>query len=143
MSTLRPDEVKIDALLRNAKTIAVVGASADPRKPSHQITKYLLDAGYTVFPVNPKETEILGQTSYPDLASVPASIDIVDVFRRAEHTPEVVRAAVDAGAHAVWLQLGISNEESRALATEAGLEYVEDKCIKIEHTMLEIPTKTH
>jgi len=121
------------ALLREARTIAVVGLSSRPDRDSNSVARYLQKAGYRIIPVNPREEEILGEKAYPTLADVPEQVDIVDVFRRAEHTPEVVREAVEAGAGAVWLQLGIRSEESRRIAEEAGLPYVEDSCIRTVH----------
>ena len=122
-------------ILKEARTIAVVGLSSKPDRDSNSVSRYLQGAGYRVIPVNPREEEILGERSYATLAEIPEHVDIVDVFRRAEHTPEVVRAAVEIGAGAVWLQLGIRSEESRAIAEEAGIAYVEDACIRTEHRM--------
>jgi predicted CoA-binding protein len=128
-------ETDIDNLLRDARTIAVVGSSPRPERDSHRVTAYLQSAGYRVIPVNPVAEEILGETAYPDLASIPAEIDldIVDVFRRPEHIPAVLEAVLDRGAGALWLQLGCSHPESEARARDAGLQVVSDRCIKIEH----------
>src|SRR5688572_12399845 len=119
-----PDDVKLRALLGSWKTIAVVGLSSDVMKPSWRVARYLQDAGYRVIPVNPTETEVLGETAYPSLAEVPEEIDLVDVFRRPEFTPDVAREAVAAGAKALWLQEGIVNDEARQIAEDAGLDVV-------------------
>jgi len=120
-------------LLRNARTIAVVGFSRDPAKTAHSVPRSLMAAGYEVIPVNPHADEIAGLRAYPTLLDIPSDIqvDIVDVFRPSQHTPEVARRAVEIGAKALWLQTGIASEESRAIATEAGLDYVEDTCIAV------------
>ena len=125
-------------LLLDAKVIAVVGLSANPDRPSNQVAWYLHHQGYRLFGVNPQcpESEVFGVPMVPSLDQVPEHIDLVDVFRRPEHTPEVARAAVAAGARALWLQLGIASPEARAIAEEAGLRYVEDRCLKVEHTRL-------
>jgi predicted CoA-binding protein len=125
-------------LLLDTKVIAVVGLSANPDRPSNQVAWYLHHQGYRLFGVNPRcpEPEVFGVPMLPSLDQVPEPIDLVDVFRRPEHTPDVARAAVAAGAGALWLQLGISNPEARAIAEEAGLRYVEDRCLKVEHARL-------
>ena len=125
-------------LLGEAKVIAVVGLSANPDRPSNQVAWYLHHQGYRLFGVNPRcpEPEVFGVPMLPSLDQVPEPIDIVDVFRRPEHTPQVARDAVAAGARALWLQLGIRSDEARAIATEAGLRYVEDRCLKVEHARL-------
>lgn len=123
----------ITELLDKARTIAVVGLSDKPHRDSYRVAAYLQDAGYRIIPVNPRCQSILGERCYPDLASIPDPVDIVDVFRRGEETPEVARAAVAAGAGALWLQLGISNETTRQIAGEAGMPLVMDRCILIEH----------
>jgi len=120
-------------ILSAAKTIAVVGLSSDPLKPSYEVSAYMQRQGYRIIPVNPKETEILGEKCYPDLESVPEPVDLVNVFRRPQQSPEVVKSAIAIGAKAVWLQLGIASEEARTLAEQAGLPYVEDRCVLIEH----------
>ena len=125
-------------LLLDTKVIAVVGLSANPDRPSNQVAWYLHHRGYRLFGVNPMcpEPEVFGVPMLPSLDQVPEPIDLVDVFRRPEHTPEVAREAVTAGARALWLQLGIRSDEARAIATEAGLRYVEDRCLKVEHARL-------
>jgi uncharacterized protein len=125
-------------LLLDAKTIAVVGLSPNPDRPSNQVAWYLHHQGYRLFGVNPRcpAPEVFGVPMFPSLDQVPEPIDIVDVFRRAEYTPDVARAAVAAGAGALWLQMGIRSPEARAIAEGAGLTYVEDRCLKVEHARL-------
>lgn len=125
-----------EQILRQARTIAVVGLSSNPDRSSYGVASYLRKQGYRIIPVNPKETEILGEKAYARLEDIPEPVDAVDVFRRAEHTPNVVRSAIAIGAKAVWLQLGIANEESKRLAEEAGLLYVEDMCMAVAHRFL-------
>jgi hypothetical protein len=121
-------------ILRAAKTIAVVGASPKPWRPSHEIMRYLMDQGYRVIPVRPRDCdEVLGVPCAASLAEIEEPIDLVDVFRRPEHTPEVAREAVAVSAKALWLQLGIVSEEARSIATAGGLDYVEDACTKVVH----------
>ena len=124
----------IDEIL-GLRTIAVVGISPKPERASNGVARYLQQHGYTIIPVNPGYDEILGVKCYPDLESIPGQVDIVDVFRRAEFTPAVTKAAVKIGAKAVWLQLGIENAEARQIAETAGLKFVMDRCIKIEHAL--------
>jgi len=126
----------ITELLRTARTIAVVGCSPKPHRDSHRVAAYLQRAGYRIVPVNPGFDEILGEPCYPTLGSVPrdVEIDIVDVFRRSEHVPPIVDAAVARGVAAVWLQLGVSHPQAEARAREAGLQVVSDRCLKIEHS---------
>jgi predicted CoA-binding protein len=133
-----PDDV-LRTLLTEARTIAVVGASSKPHRPSNGIVQKLLSAGYRVIPVNPNETEVLGQKAYPSLESVPGKVDIVDVFRRAEDTPAIADSAVSIGARALWLQQGIANEQAAARAMAGGLTVVMDQCIGVTHTILGIP----
>jgi predicted CoA-binding protein len=125
-------------LLRTARVIAVVGLSANPDRPSNQVAWYLHHEGYELYGVNPacQQTEVFGVPVVPSLDKVPKPIDVVDVFRRAVYTPEVAREAVAVGARALWLQLGISSPEARAIAEEGGLAYVEDRCMKVEHARL-------
>ncbi|MEJ7569695.1 MAG: CoA-binding protein [Gaiellaceae bacterium] len=121
-------------ILRNARTIAMVGASPKPDRPSHGVMRYLLAQGYDVIPVRPAGCdEVLGVPCVRTLAEIDRPIDIVDVFRRAEFTPEVARETVAVGAGALWLQLGVVSAESRRIAEEAGLEYVEDACTAVVH----------
>jgi uncharacterized protein len=125
-------------LLRGTKVIAVVGLSANPDRASNQVAWYLHHQRYRLFGVNPEcpEPEVFGVPMLPALDQVPEPIDIVDVFRRPQYTPEVARDAVAVGARALWLQLGIRSPEARAIAEEAGLAYVEDRCLKVDHARL-------
>ena len=126
---INPSDDALRALLESARTIAVVGASSKPDRPSNEIMRILLAAGFHVVPVTPRETEVLGQRAYPTLESVPQPVDIVDVFRRAEETPAIADSAVAIGAGALWLQLGIINDEAAARAQTGGLVVVMDRCI--------------
>jgi uncharacterized protein len=123
------DEIR--AMLERTQTIAVVGCSAREGQAAHEIPKRLIKAGFTVIPVNPHREEILGQKCYPTLEDVPVHIDMVDVFRRSEHTPPVAQSAANIKANSVWLQLGIVNEESKRIASDAGMDYVEDMCLGV------------
>src|SRR5712691_3974412 len=129
----QPGADTILEVLKKYKAIAVVGLSSNPMRPSHGVTEYMQDAGYRIIPVNPNETEVLGEKSYPRLEDVPEKIEIVNVFRRAEEVPPVVESAIRIGARALWMQLGIENEEAAAKARAAGLVVVEDACILVEH----------
>jgi predicted CoA-binding protein len=124
----------IKQLLSNAKTIAVVGQSNKPDRASYGVAEYMQRAGYRIIPVNPVLTEpVLGEQPVASLSDIKEPIDIVDIFRRAEDVPPVVEEAIAVGAKAVWMQLGIVNQEAAAAAEAAGLEVVMDKCIKVEH----------
>lgn len=123
----------ITDLLRNAKIIAVVGLSSNPWRPSHEVASYLQSVGYTIIPVNPNESEVLGQTAYARLEDVPVPVDIVDVFRRPQEVPPVADSAVAIRAKALWLQLGITHAQAAAKAHSAGLLVVEDACLLVEH----------
>jgi uncharacterized protein len=120
-------------LLRESRTIAMVGASPHPDRESHGVMRYLLEHGYRVIPVRPGCDEILGQRCFPSLAAVDEPVDMVDVFRRPEHCAAHAREAVAAGASSLWLQLGIVSPEARAIAEAAGLDYVEDACTAALH----------
>jgi uncharacterized protein len=120
-------------LLTKYKTIAVVGLSSNPMRPSFGVTEYMQEMGYRIIPVNPNETEVLGEKSYARLEDVPEKIDIVNVFRRAEEVPPVVESAIRIGAKVVWMQSGIENEEAAGKARAAGLTVIEDACILVEH----------
>ena len=123
----------IPELLRNSRTIAVVGLSGQRARPSYGVARYLQTAGYRILPVNPREGEVLGEKAYPDLDAVREPIDIVNVFRRSEHVPEIVDAAIRVGAKAVWLQEGIVHQAAAEKARQAGLMVVMDRCIMKEH----------
>lgn len=120
----------------NFKTIAVVGISDDPERPSHFVASFLGSHGYKIIPVNPKLTEWEGKKCYPDLLSIPEKVDVVDIFRRAEAVPPIVDEAIKIKAKVVWMQEGIVNEEAAAKARAAGIEVVMDKCMKKEYIML-------
>jgi uncharacterized protein len=124
----------IRRLLLEVKTIAIVGMSTNPQKASNFVGTYLKYAGYRVVPVNPRtDRTILGETVYPDLASIPFKVDLVDVFRKPEACPKIAEEAVGIGADALWLQLGIVSEDAGRIARAAGLDLVMDRCIKMEH----------
>jgi hypothetical protein len=120
-------------ILRKYRTIAVVGLSSDETRESLGVAAYMQAAGYRIVPVNPAETEVLGEKAYPTVASIPSTVEIVDVFRRPEALPGVVDDAIAAGAKVIWMQEGIVNEEAAATARAAGLEVVMDRCIRSEH----------
>lgn len=119
-------------ILRESRTIAVVGLSPNPERPSHQVARYLQEAGYRIIPVNPGQSEILGEPCYPDLRSVPVKIDVVDIFRRSEEVEPIVREAIAIGAKMIWMQQGIVNEAAARLTEEAGLIVIMDRCLKVE-----------
>lgn len=111
----------------------MVGLSATWHRPSYFAAKYLIEKGYQVIPVNPNYDEILDQKCYPDLTSIPDKVDVVDLFQRAELTPDYAKLGIEIGAKVIWLQLGITSEETRKITEDAGLDYVENHCMKIEH----------
>jgi predicted CoA-binding protein len=123
----------IAEILRTARTIAVVGLSSNPERPSYEVSAYMQVAGYRIIPVNPNETEVLGEKSYFSLEDVPGKIDIVNIFRRSEDIPPVVESAIRTGAKTIWMQLGIENAEAAERGRAAGITVVEDACIFIEH----------
>jgi predicted CoA-binding protein len=125
-----------EEILNSSRVVAVVGLSAKPDRPSYRVADYLKTQGYRIIPVNPAESEILGELCYPDLASVPESVDVVDIFRRSEEVLPIVKEAIRIGAKAVWMQEGVINEEAAARAREAGLMVVMDKCMLKEHQKL-------
>jgi predicted CoA-binding protein len=122
--------------MREAGTIAVVGASPDPGRTSHRVMRYLQGAGYRCIPVNPNAGEVLGERCYPALGDVPEPVDLVDVFRRPEYCAAVAEAAVAIGTRALWLQLGVRSADARRIAVDAGLDYVEDACTLVVHRRL-------
>ena len=142
MAHANPSDPDVKQLLTDATTIAMVGASSNPDKASYGIMQKLQSVGYRVIPVNPRETEILGERSYPSLADVPEHIDVVDVFRRAEDTPGIADEAVKIGAKTLWLQTGIVSEDAAARAVAGGLTVVMDACIGATHSLLRVPRKT-
>ena len=123
-------------ILNKYRSIAVVGASANPERASYQVASYLMEHGYQVHPVNPNTKEILGRPSYPDLSSIPEKVEVVDIFRRSEEVMPIVEGAIKIGAKAVWMQEGVINQEAAAKARDAGLLVVMDKCIRDEHQHL-------
>ena len=126
----------IRQLLSSSRSIAVVGFSPKVDRPSHMVGRYLIKAGYRVFPVNPGQDQLCDLPCYPDLAAIPEPVDIVDIFRRASQVGPVVEAAIAMGARAVWMQQGIVNHEAAARARAAGLTVIMDRCIKIDHQQL-------
>lgn len=122
----------IDAVLARTRRIAVVGLSSNPWRSSHDVAADLQRRGYEIVPVNPNEDEVLGETAWPSLADVPGEVDLVDVFRREEHLADVARDAAAIGAPALWNQLGLRSAAARRIAEEAGMDYVEDACLKVE-----------
>ena len=129
-------DAEIKALLQSSRTIAVVGASTKPYRDANRIMHFLIDAGYTVYPVNPNYTEIDGIRCYPDVKSIPEHIDIVDIFRNPDEIMPIIDDAVAAGSSAVWMQLGVVNDAARKRAGDAGLKTVMDLCILVEHRRL-------
>lgn len=116
-------------ILKEAKTIAVVGATSTPNRPGNRAPQFLLDHGYDVIPVNPNETEVLGRTTYPSLSDIPQKVDIVSVFRRSEAVPPIVEEAIRIGASVVWMQEGVEHQEAAARARAAGLDVIMNRCI--------------
>jgi uncharacterized protein len=137
MTADRPTDV-IETILRRFPTITVVGASADPMKPAHYVPAHMAQHGWRIVPVNPRGGTILGTQAYPTLADVPGDVDFVNVFRPSAQTPDVARQAAAAGAKALWLQLGIASDEARRIAQDAGMLYVEDRCLLVEQRRLGI-----
>ena len=126
----------IRSIFEESTTIAVVGASHDRRRAGYSIPAYLQAQGYRIIPVNPNIDEMLGEKAYPSLLDIPEPVDVVEVFRRPEYTPDVVRQAVEIGAKAVWLQLGIINDEARRIAEAAGIKFIQDECMGPQHRRL-------
>ena len=129
-----------EEILNFSRVVAVVGLSSKPDRPSYRVASYLKEQGYKIIPVNPGEKEISGELCYPDLASIPEPVDVVDIFRRSEDVPPIVEEAIRIGAKAVWMQEGVINEEAAARAREAGLGVVIDKCMRKEHLKLKKQT---
>ncbi len=126
-----------DEILNSSRVVAIVGLSPKPDRPSYRVASYLKGKGYKIIPVNPGAEEILGVPSYPDLSSVPEPVDVVDIFRRSEEVPAIVKEAIEIGAKAVWMQEGVINNEAAARAEEAGLPVVMDRCMLKEHQKLQ------
>ena len=127
------DPLAIQRVLHTASTIAIVGLSANPLRASYFVGYYLKRHGYRVIPVNPRESEILGEKCYPGLLDVPVQVDVVDVFRTPDAVPGIAREAVDIQAGALWCQFGVVSEEGAKIASEGGLTVIMDRCLKIEH----------
>jgi predicted CoA-binding protein len=123
-------------IMKNCRTVAVVGLSSDEERPSYRVAKYLQAHGYKIIPVNPKETQVLGQLCYPDLKAVPVKVDVVDIFRRSEDVPPIVDQAIEIGAIAVWMQEGIKHEQAAEKARLAGLKVVQNHCMLKEHRLI-------
>jgi uncharacterized protein len=133
---INPLDDEIKDILEKNKVVAVVGLSDKPDRDSYKVADYLKNHGYTIIPVNPVKQEILGEKSYPDLTSIPRHIDIVDIFRNVDAIPGIVDEAIRIKAKVIWMQLGLSHNDSADKARAAGLEVVQSKCMKIEHTKL-------
>ena len=123
-------------ILNESKTVAVVGISDKPERPSHKVASYLQEHGYSVIPVNPRLDEVLGERCYGSLEAVPEKVDLVDIFRRSEDLPPIVESAIKIGAKAIWMQEGIINEEAAHIARAAGLTVIMDRCMLKEHSKL-------
>lgn len=136
-----PSDAELRSILGDSRTIAVVGLSSDPERYSNEVASFLQERGYRIVPVNPNETEVLGERAYPSLRAVPedVEIDVVDVFRRAEETPLVAEQAVERGARVLWLQDGIVNEDARRIAEDAGITVIMGVCIKRTRQRLDRP----
>jgi predicted CoA-binding protein len=132
MSTI----AQLRRILKENHTIAIVGLSADWYRPSYFAAKYMQEHGFKIIPVNPKYTEILGEKCYPDLKSIPEKVDMVDVFRKSADCAPIAKEAVAIGAKVLWLQLGVENDEAKAIAESGGLEFVQNRCVKIEYARL-------
>jgi predicted CoA-binding protein len=133
---VEPDLTLAREILTTSRTIAVVGLSDKPFRPSHEVAGYLKDEGYRIIPVNPHVTEVLGEKAYPGLRDIPEPVDVVDIFRRAEFVPAIVDDAIAIGAKVVWMQLGIVHEAAAARARAAGLRVVMNACLATTHDRL-------
>lgn len=131
-----PSREEIKQLLEDSQVIAVVGLSDNRERISYMVSEAMKQKGYKIVPVNPRASEILDEVCYPSLSAIPFPVDLVNVFRRSEYTPEVAEEAVKIGAKALWLQLGIYNDEAARIASDAGLKVVMDRCIKVEDSIL-------
>ena len=135
MAFSNPSRNEIKGILQQSNNIAVVGLSDDPSKVSHMVSQAMQQKGYRIIPVNPNATSILGEKCYARLQDIPDKVDIVNVFRRPEHTPPIAADAVEIGAKVLWLQLGIANDEAASIAEQGGLQVIMDRCIKVEILM--------
>jgi predicted CoA-binding protein len=140
MSFENPSREQIKHILEKAQTIAVVGLTNNPARPAYEVSEAMQHRGYRIIPLNPSGEMVLGEPGYASLADIPEKIDIVNVFRRADQTPPIAEEAVKVGAGTLWLQLGIANEETAAIAIRAGLHTIMDRCIKVEDAILR-PTR--
>ena len=129
---------RLSEILTSAHTIAVVGLSGKRYRPSYGVAEYMKRAGYRIIPVNPEETEILGEKCYPDLDSIPEPVDVVDIFRRSEFVPDIVEAAIRKGARAIWMQEGVVHEEAAKRAEAAGIAVAMDRCILKDHRRMDL-----
>lgn len=127
------DPETIQRILTECSTIAVVGLSSKPNRPSHGVTRYMQSVGYRIIPVNPNEREVLGEKAYPNLSAVPDQVDVVDIFRRSDHVAPIVDEAIRIGARAIWMQEGVVDEEAAQKALQAGLMVVVNRCMLKEH----------
>jgi predicted CoA-binding protein len=130
------DIAKLRRILRNSRTLAVVGLSANWYRPSYFAAKYMQEHGYRIIPVNPMYEEVLGEKCYKSVRDIPEKVDLVDCFRKSEEIPSLANDAVAIGAKVLWMQLGVQSPEARRIAEAAGLEVVENRCVKIEHARL-------
>ena len=130
------DVAGLTRILAQSRTIAVVGLSANWYRPSYFAAKYLQEHGYRVIPVNPNYTEVLGERCYPSVTAIPEPVDVVDAFRKADEMPALAREAVAKGARVLWMQLGVRNDVAARIASDAGLDVVMDRCMKIEHARI-------
>ncbi len=130
------DDAELRNILKSVRTVACVGVSSNPQKPSYGIFQYLVEAGYHMVPVNPTAPDIMGRLTYPDVVSIPQKIDVVQVFRKPEDVPPVVEQAIRAGAKVIWMQEGIVNPQAARMAEDAGLQVVMDRCMMKTHQRL-------
>jgi predicted CoA-binding protein len=142
MQILTGLDVDLTQILRDTKTIAVIGLSPKTNRPSYQVAAYLKQAGYTIIPVNPGHDQILGQHCYPNLESIPEQVDIVNIFRNPGEVPAIVDSAIAIGAKVVWMQLGIVHEEAAAKAKASGIAVIMNRCLKIDHQTFLCPVET-
>lgn len=126
------EEETIEKILKDSHTVAVVGLSDNPERPSYAVAKFLQEHGYRIIPVNPTLAEVLGERAYPDLAAIPEPVDVVDIFRRSEAVPPIVEEAIHIGAKAIWMQVGVCNEQAAEKARAVGLLVVMDRCMMQE-----------
>lgn len=133
---INPPDEQIKEILKKYNNVAVVGLSSNQTRPSYGVAEYLQRKGFKIIPVNPNETEILGEKAYPNLGSVPEKLEVVDIFRRAEHVPPIVDEAIKIGAKVVWMQLGVVNHPAALKASQSGLAVVMDRCMYRDHRTL-------